>query len=124
MDAIGDRLLRRRLFFNLDKVPVGGPGQTIEARILEGKGELLPGRPKGGGVKRVEPDHLAWLTDQAVRQLTQREQQIIDVYYDDRLTVQEKSTKLRLKVRTMYYQIDRLQRLIRITVLGGQGLQP
>ena len=87
-----------------------GYGGTVCARILDGKGTLLPGAPRGSGMRKTEVDAVAVKVEKFVSSLDGRERKIVKTYYCEfSLSVEEKAQRLQVGVRVMYHSIDRLQ---------------
>lgn len=87
-----------------------GYGGTVCARILDGKGTLLPGAPRGSGMRKTEVDPVAVKIDKFVNGLDGREKKVIKTYYcEPALNVDEKARRLQVGVRAMYHAIEKLQ---------------
>lgn len=90
--------------------PVGaifpGGGTTIEQRILEGRGKLLPGVPKGSGRPGVLVDHDAYKLDVLIKTLPRRHQRVLKTFYLEGGSVERRARNLRLSERKFYLKID------------------
>ena len=89
-----------------------GYGVSIESKIAEGMGEILPGRPRCGGPKLIDSDPIAIVVEQFLRgnkNVTRVERRFVRTYYLVRhLSVDEKAARLRMPVRTMYWTLDKI----------------
>lgn len=81
-----------------------GVGTSIESRIMEGKGQIMPGAP-GGSSGRVYIDLVAIKAERFLRTLRASERRLVRVFYLHPGVNQDKATKLGIPIRTMY---DRL----------------
>lgn len=81
-----------------------GYGGTITAKIVQGKGSILPGRPKGSGPVLGETDRVASDIDSFIcKQLDKSERKLVKIFYLSRdLSIEAKAQKLRLAERTLY----------------------
>jgi hypothetical protein len=87
-----------------------GYGSTITAKILEGKGTILPGPPKGSGPRVHDVDRVATAIDGFIcKQLDKTERRLIKVFYLTRnATATEKANKLRIAERTMFDHLHKI----------------
>lgn len=93
--------------------PVGGVnlgyGKSVIAKIMEGKGQILPGAPRCSGAMKIEVDHLAMRVDRWVASLPKPERQLLKLYYlDGRYTVEDKAMQLGISRKTLYNRVTRL----------------
>jgi len=87
-----------------------GYGGTVTARVLEGKGTILPGAPKCGGRKKTEVDPTAVKVGKFIEGLSGKEKKILKVWYiEDHLSVEEKATRLSMGLRSVYHALERLR---------------
>ena len=87
-----------------------GYGGTVTAKIMEGKGEILPGAPPGSGPKKVQIDPVALSVDHFIRGCKKSEKEVIKIYYlQEGYTVEEKATFLKMSARELYRKLHRLQ---------------
>lgn len=79
-----------------------GVGRSIESKIMEGKGEILPGAPYTNSGK-IYHDSVAVKTQTFIRTLGRQEKRLIHVFYLWPVDIAaEKAAQLKLPVRTMY----------------------
>lgn len=87
-----------------------GYGGTVTGRIMEGKGEILPGAPKGSGPKAIHVDLVASRVGDFVKTLSRSDRELVKLYYLNQVhTLEEKSTFLRVKVREIYRRLHKIQ---------------
>lgn len=87
-----------------------GYGGTITAKILEGKGTILPGAPPGSGRAQVYIDEVSLRVGRFVAQCGKFDKEILKHYYlVDGYTVEEKAAMLKLSNRELYRRLHRLQ---------------
>lgn len=88
-----------------------GYGKNILQKIYEGKGEILPGAPRGSGPMKVHTDPVASQVDKFLKTCSRDEKTLVRTFYLDQIhTVEEKAKKLHLPVRTMYDRLEQVQR--------------
>ena len=89
--------------------PVGpifpGRSGTIEQKIREGRGQILPGIPKGSGVAGVLVDPQAAEMERLIARLPKGKQKLIRVFYLGTGTVERKARSLRMTERKFYLKI-------------------
>ena len=88
-----------------------GYGVQVIARIMEGKGEILPGPPKGSGRKRADINPAMMRIHIFVARLPSRDKRVIMEVYCGKpgYTMEEKAARLRMATRTMYDVVERAQ---------------
>lgn len=87
-----------------------GYGKNVLQRIREGRGQILPGAPRGSRPP-IPSDPVALQVDGFVKTLPKEERRLIRTFYLDRSrTVEDRAESLGLPVRTMYDRLDRIQR--------------
>lgn len=79
---------------------------TIEQKIREGRGMILPGIPKGSGRPGVRVDHVASRVDRAVARLSRSHQRVVRVFYLGHGTVERRARSLGMDERKLYRKID------------------
>lgn len=81
-----------------------GYGGTVTARVVEGKGSILPGPPKGSGPRVHDVDRVASAVDTFIStKLDRAEKRLIKIFYLSReWSAADKANKLRMAERTMY----------------------
>lgn len=84
-----------------------GVGQSIESKIAEGKGEILPGAPYTSS-GRVYIDLVAVRVERWMRTLRRSEKRLLHTFYLYPGVNEDKAKKLKMPIRTMY---DRLHGL-------------
>lgn len=93
-----------------DPTRFAGGGANILQRILDGKGELLPGAPRGSGVRRMWSDPAATRVEEFMRELKREDKRLMKVFYLTDYNTHDKADYLGLPTRTMYYRINSLQK--------------
>jgi len=87
-----------------------GYGRNVLARIMEGKGEILPGPPSCSGPKIMSPDPIATKVDRFLCTIPADEKFLIKTFYLSReWSSDEKAKHLKIPARTMYAQLERIQ---------------
>lgn len=81
-----------------------GGGASIESKIMEGRGTILPGAPyTNSGRGRIYHDPIAIKVQAFVRTLSRKESRLIHIFYLWPVDIaSEKAAQLKLPVRTMY----------------------
>lgn len=88
-----------------------GYGKNVCLRILEGKGQILPGAPPGSGSPRIHLDPVALQVDKFLKTRSRDEKTLVRTFYLDQFrTVEEKARKLSMPIRTMYDRLEQVQR--------------
>lgn len=94
--------------------PVGDPtprgyGVNILQRIMEGKGSIMPGAPRGSGPKRLYIPPEALVVENFLKTLPRVDARLIRVFYlSPYWTVEKRAEKLKMPVRTLYERLDRI----------------
>lgn len=88
-----------------------GYGKNICQRIMEGKGQLLPGAPRGSGPVKIHTDPVASQVEGFIRTQCNREEKFLlkTFYLSQYWTVEQKAKACKCPVRTMYDRLERLQ---------------
>lgn len=86
--------------------PKGYWGRTVEDRIMEGRGELLP---TGGTYSGMSVDLIAIRVDRFVDSLTKRERNLMYVYYLSPGTMAQKRSLLGASNRWIYSKLRKLE---------------
>ena len=88
-----------------------GYGGTVTAKIMEGKGEILPGAPVGSGPRKVDIDPVAMKVGRFISKRNKREKEVIKMYYlvDGGYSVSDKAEFLKMSSRELYRKLHRLQ---------------
>ena len=91
----------------------------MTAKIVEGKGSILPGAPKGSGPIKVESDRVASYVDYFIRQyLDKSQRRLIKIYYlESWRSVEDRASKLRLPARTLYDHLHKIHELLAQKIL-------
>lgn len=88
-----------------------GYGKSTLLKIMEGKGSILPGAPRGSGLPRIHTDAMAQKVEAFLKGVSKGERLLIRTFYLDQVhSVKWKAGRLGLPVRTMYYQLEQVQR--------------
>lgn len=90
-----------------------GIGRNILDRVMEGKGQILPGAPyKNSG--RVYQDEVAVKVQTFTRTLRRSDLKLIQVFYLWPVDVaSDKAAQLNIPVRTMYSRLHNVHRLLK-----------
>lgn len=91
--------------------PVGGIGlglgKNIMQKLVEGKGEFLP----GGSSRVIRNDPVANDVEEWLKTVSRNERFILKVFYLDQFkTNEEKAQRLKMSTRTLYDRIDKSHR--------------
>lgn len=87
-----------------------GYGSSVLLRVMEGKGEILPGPPKGSGPKTIHIDPISMKVGKFVAQLKRADREFIKLYYlEDAYNIEEKAKMLRVQKRVIYRWLHGLQ---------------
>lgn len=88
-----------------------GYGKNLCQKLLEGKGEFLPGAPRGSGVANNH-DPVALKVDKFVKeQCNPTERRILRTFYLEAfLSGEEKAERLKMSRRSLYNQVETLQK--------------
>ena len=87
-----------------------GYGGTVTGKIMDGKGEILPGAPKGSGPKAIHIDEVSMKVGQFVAKQRRTDKEFLKLYYlEDAYTVDEKAKMLRCSKRELYRRLHGLQ---------------
>lgn len=108
----GHQLFRQ--WAKYEKIYVGGVylgyGGTVTAKIMDGKGTILPGAPPGSGRPRVYIDEVGIWVGRFVAHCGDLDREVIKHYYlVEGYTVDEKAAMLKLSNRELYRRLHRLQ---------------
>lgn len=88
-----------------------GYGKNILQRIIEGKGSLLPGAPKGSGLPRLYVPAEALVVEEYIKTIHSRDARVVRIFYlSPYWTVEERAWRLKLPVRTVYDRLDRIHK--------------
>lgn len=97
--------------WTLQPDPTRYAGSTnILQRISQGKGEILPGAPRGGGKAKMWSHPVATLVEQFFRELEREDKRLLKIFYLTDYNTHDKASYLGLPTRTMYYRINSLQK--------------
>jgi len=92
-----------------ERIPIGYCGApswsstTITAKLMEGKGEFLPGPPRNSGPRMIPVDRDAMVVDKFIRTLPKTDKELIKLYYlQHAYTVDEKAMLLKISKKKLY----------------------
>lgn len=98
-----------------------GYGKNILLKIVEGKGQIMPGAPRGSGVSKIHTDPMFHKVDKFLLGRSKEEGRLIRTFYlDQSITVARKAEKLGLPTRTMYSHIERAQHALNEYLEGSE----
>lgn len=101
-----------------EKIPVGNgvpswSSTTITAKLMEGKGEFLPGPPRNSGPRMIPVDRDAMVVDRFIRTLPKPTKDLIKLFYlQQAYTSDEKAGMLRISKKQMYMLLHRVHEVL------------
>lgn len=106
-----DRMFKRWASWMLAPTPglSLGLGKNIMQKLVEGKGQFLPGSPRGSGPSN-NYDPVAVKVEEFLKTRSRAEKTLIKTFYlSEYWTAQQKADRLKIPRRTMYSQVERVQ---------------
>lgn len=104
-----------RKWADWERLPVGGGGigsgltSTITYKLMEGKGEFLPGAPRGSGPIGIPVDPVGMLVDRFLRGQKKRTKHIVIAYYLKLgYTVEERAAMLNMTKKKLYTKLHEI----------------
>jgi len=97
-----------------EQLPVGGRGPggvgvTITYKLMEGKGEFLPGAPRGSGPVGIPMDPIGMTVDRFLRTQKRKVRHIVFAYYlKHGYTVEERAAMVGLTKPKLYTKLHEI----------------
>ena len=114
-----------------ERLPVGGSRvpswapTTLTAKLIDGKGEFLPGAPRGSGPILVPIDLEAMQVDKFISTLPHASKNILKTFYlQPAYTVDEKAEILGMSKKQLYKQLSDIQSQLQYHIESHNPIAP
>lgn len=89
-----------------------GYGTSVLAKVMDGRGEILPGAPRGSGPKKTYTDPVAVLVSSALKKLDKKDRKIVVGFYLSDGSARLKAERMGMPERTLYSRLNRIHRMM------------